>query len=265
VAGAEVLDVQPVGRAKEAPARLSLPIGARLLTSHPWLNLGDVPRLAGCAEGAATSLVDELVSAGNAERVGDWVVDAALLAHVRAEATARALTHHAAHPVEPGIELAAVANTLHVTPEQVRAALAGLADVIVERGVVRHSSHGASAADTPEAQRLLAAFDAAPFSPPAPEDVGADQALVRALVREGALLDVDRVVFSAAALGRARAQVIDALRERGHLTVADIRDLLGSTRKFVLPIVGWLDREGVTRRRGDDRVPGPTSGLGELL
>ena len=42
----------------------------------------------------------------------------------------------------------------------------------------------------------------------------------------------------------------------------DVRDLLGSTRKYVLPILNQLDAEGVTRRRGDDRIPGPASGLG---
>jgi len=52
-----------------------------------------------------------------------------------------------------------------------------------------------------------------------------------------------------------------ALRERGMLTIADVRDLLGSTRKFVVPIVGWLDRQGVTRRRGDERIAGPASGI----
>jgi len=68
-------------------------------------------------------------------------------------------------------------------------------------------------------------------------------------------------VFSTNALTQARDLVVDALRDRGSLTVADVRDVLGSTRKFVVPIVTWLDRTGVTRRRGDDRVAGPTSGL----
>jgi selenocysteine-specific elongation factor len=43
------------------------------------------------------------------------------------------------------------------------------------------------------------------------------------------------------------------------VTVADVRDLLGSTRKYVLPILNRLDAEGVTRRRGDDRIPGPAT------
>ena len=45
------------------------------------------------------------------------------------------------------------------------------------------------------------------------------------------------------------------------MTIADLRDLLGSTRKFVLPLANHLDYEGVTRRRGDDRIPGPRAGF----
>jgi selenocysteine-specific elongation factor len=86
-------------------------------------------------------------------------------------------------------------------------------------------------------------------------------ALVRALVRDGVLVDVDGVIFTARALDAARQRVIDVLAERDSITVADVRDALGSSRKYVVPIVGWLDRTGVTRRRGDDRIPGPTSGL----
>ena len=38
------------------------------------------------------------------------------------------------------------------------------------------------------------------------------------------------------------------------LTVAEIRDLLGTTRKFAVPICEYLDRVGVTRREGDLRL-----------
>jgi len=264
VAGAEVLDIEANTRAKDAPARLALPLGERLLAARPWLPVGEIPRLAGCSEQQTGVLVDELLAAGAGARVGDWIVSAASLAQARQEATARALAHHAAHPTDAGVELAAIENALRVTGDQLRAALADEPDVVVERGVVRHVSHTGSAFDTPDAPRVLAAFNAAPFAPPAPKDIDVDPALIRALVREGALVDVDNVVFSAYALAEARARVVDALRERGHLSVADIRDMLGSTRKYVLAIVGWLDREGVTRRRGDDRHPGPTSGLGGL-
>jgi len=80
---------------------------------------------------------------------------------------------------------------------------------------------------------------------------------VRALVRAGALVDLDGVIFTAGALAEARRRIADAVLDRGELTVADVRDILGSTRKYVLPIVNRMDAEGVTRRRGDVRIPGP--------
>jgi selenocysteine-specific elongation factor len=39
------------------------------------------------------------------------------------------------------------------------------------------------------------------------------------------------------------------------MTVAEIRDLLGTTRKFAVPLCEYLDRAGVTRREGDLRLP----------
>ena len=86
-------------------------------------------------------------------------------------------------------------------------------------------------------------------------------ALARALTREGELLELDGIYFTASAIDTARAQIIEALATRGSLTISDARDVLGSSRKFVVPIMGRMDAEGVTRRRGDDRIPGPRSGV----
>ena len=36
--------------------------------------------------------------------------------------------------------------------------------------------------------------------------------------------------------------------------IAPIRDLLGTTRKFAVPLCEYLDRVGVTRRDGDLRL-----------
>jgi selenocysteine-specific elongation factor len=36
--------------------------------------------------------------------------------------------------------------------------------------------------------------------------------------------------------------------------VAAARDLLGSSRRYVLPLLEWMDAQKVTRRVGDDRI-----------
>ena len=48
-----------------------------------------------------------------------------------------------------------------------------------------------------------------------------------------------------------------ALADGGTVTVGDVRELLASSRKYVVPLLEQFDREGFTRRRGDVRVAGP--------
>jgi selenocysteine-specific elongation factor len=261
VAGVEILDVAPIGKAGDATDRLTRPIGARLIGAHHWLAVADLPRLAGLPDTEIEPFATSLVDAGLAERIDGWLVDPTTRTRLREETRARVDAFHREHPNEPGIELSALARALREDPTRLRLALADTPGLVVERGVVRDERHLGSVADTPEARTLVARFAASPYAPPAPADTGASIALVRALVREGLLVDVDGTVFAASALASARDQVVALLAEKGTITVADVRDALGSSRKFTLPIVNWLDRNGVTRRRGDDRIPGPTSGL----
>ena len=73
-------------------------------------------------------------------------------------------------------------------------------------------------------------------------------------VYEGGIVAVDDVAFTAEAFAEMRDRVIAHTRERGKVTVADVRDLFGSSRKYTLALLELLDRQRVTRRVGDDRV-----------
>jgi selenocysteine-specific elongation factor len=43
------------------------------------------------------------------------------------------------------------------------------------------------------------------------------------------------------------------LSERSDITPATFRDLFGTSRKYAIPLLEYLDREGVTVRVGDTR------------
>jgi selenocysteine-specific elongation factor len=102
----------------------------------------------------------------------------------------------------------------------------------------------------------LGELTAAPFAPPGPD--GYDRAEVRELVRRGTVVEQDGVFFAAVALQEAARRLAVALRDQPDgVTVAEVRDLLGTSRKYVLPILNWFDRTGMTRRREDLRLPGP--------
>ena len=52
-------------------------------------------------------------------------------------------------------------------------------------------------------------------------------------------------------------RVVAAIHERGALSISDIRTILNSSRKYVVPIIEQLDASGITRRIGDTRQLGP--------
>ena len=60
-----------------------------------------------------------------------------------------------------------------------------------------------------------------------------------------------------------RERVAQYLQANDSMTMADLRDLLGTTRKYAVPIGEYLDRIGLTRRDGDLRRLGLTSPLPE--
>ncbi len=133
-----------------------------------------------------------------------------------------------------------------------REALGTLDDVVVEGGRARPAAQADPLADHP----YLAALRAAPFAPPAPDQ--ADRAELRELVRRGLVVERDGVWFAADAINdaaRAAAALLD--RNPEGVTVSQLREALGTSRKFAMPLVAELDARGVTRRRGDLRIAGP--------
>jgi selenocysteine-specific elongation factor len=51
-----------------------------------------------------------------------------------------------------------------------------------------------------------------------------------------------------------RQRVLDKLGEDGQITLAEYRDMFGTSRKFAQPTLEYLDELRVTRRKGDVRV-----------
>jgi selenocysteine-specific elongation factor len=253
VAGALVLDAEAPGRVTDAEARAALPVGARLVAARGWVARRDLGRLAGCSPADAATLADATVAGGDAVALGDWLVDPIVFDAARATTRVAVDALHRDQPLARGLELTVLADVLHVDVERARAVAETVDGVVVEPGLVRDGARGVPVADNPEAIALVAALDAAPFTPPEPDDV----ALARALVREGVLVDVSGLLFTRRALDAAQLLLAEKFTTTDAVTVGDVRELLHSTRKYVVPLMEWFDANGVTRRRGDTRIAGP--------
>jgi len=81
------------------------------------------------------------------------------------------------------------------------------------------------------------------------------RALLSHFARTGTAEPIDAERYAAkGALAEFRAALEAALAELGSATPAVLRDRLGLTRKYLIPLLEWADRRGVTRRAGDARV-----------
>jgi selenocysteine-specific elongation factor len=84
---------------------------------------------------------------------------------------------------------------------------------------------------------------------------GAGPEVVRALVQRGDLVRLSPdIAFTREAYTNAVAMVRDLIGAGGSVTVAQLRDRMGASRRPVLALLEHLDAEKVTRRVGDQRV-----------
>lgn len=109
---------------------------------------------------------------------------------------------------------------------------------------------------------MLERFRREPFGPPTRPEVeealGAEVTAV--LLERGTLVKIsDAILLDRDAYAEAVRRIVTYLRARETITVADARDLLGTTRKYMLAILEHLDERRITRRAGDDRVLGPNA------
>ena len=222
IGGGTILDVDPQLRASVAvpDARPE-----RIVAERGWVTVEHLERLTG-------------------ERfepvLGEWAAPADLVDALRADMATQV---DQAGPL--GLDMA-------VLDERQRIAIDTLEGVVVDAGRARR----ADAVDVLTNHRFIAELAASPFSPPEPAGVSRQELL--ALVQRGEVVHADGVWFAASAIESAAKRVAEMLAAQPDgVTVAEIREALGTTRKYALPLVGHLDRTGMTRRRGDLRIAGP--------
>ena len=117
-----------------------------------------------------------------------------------------------------------------------------------------------------QVERLLRMFQESPFMPPGRSEseaiVGGE--VLASLIEQGQLVKLgsanDTVLFLRESYEEAIGKLIGFLQEHQKMTAAEARDVLGTTRKYILPLLEHMDERHITRRVGDERIRG-TAGL----
>jgi selenocysteine-specific elongation factor len=74
------------------------------------------------------------------------------------------------------------------------------------------------------------------------------------MLAQGALVRVGDDLYRGSQIAQIRARVEAHFDEHDRMTAAEFRDMLGTSRKYAVPLLEWLDVHGVTIRNGDYRT-----------
>jgi len=196
--------------------------------------------------------------------VGDVLVARRAISAEVDKLAAVVVAHHDEYPLDAGLSLQALRAGV--------SAPAAVLDLLVEHGVKKQAwelTEGGAVVRAPgwRAQagdaggRLAQRLKEARWQLPTVSELQREfsdpsvPALLAHLAREGSVERVDQERYALKqALEEFRRAVEDTLRELGAATPAQFRDRLGLTRKYLIPLLEWADRRGITSRQGDTRV-----------
>jgi len=281
IGGGAVLDVAP------SKARRSPTLAARLRVLHTGTPAAALAaHLARIGPGGARTVelrartalgpaafrahLEELIGTGQVLVVDrEWYVHAAAAERLQDAALAALADFHAREPLRAGMSKEELRTRLGSLDERVFLALldrfAAAGVLVVERDKVRRADHAVRLTPAQQAgvDRLDAEFRNAGVAPPTLDEALAAtgqagpgaQALVQLLLDTRRLVRIkEGLYFHTEPLQAAVERVRGFLQAHQAITPQDIKDLLGISRKYAIPLLEWLDAQRLTVRVGDKRV-----------
>jgi len=235
------------------------------LAKHPWgLRDSELARFLGVPSAQVVDVLAPLTDGGVVRRMPFGWLARDQWDGLQARVTASLTAYHEAQPLRRGMPKEELRSRTSIPAEVFSEVLDLLAEEgrIVERGgevaVATHTQR-LSADQEAVIRGFLAELESQPFNPPPLADLlrrhGLTPALLQYLVADGRIVRVNEdTVFARTAYDEAVRLLRAHLTQHRTLTVAAARDLLGSSRRYVLPLLEWMDAQKITRRVGDDRI-----------
>ncbi len=263
VAGGTFVDVAPRKHPRhDSAVRQSL--ARRVAGSVVQGELRKYPRgVTGSALLKATVAPAGEVETLQARRLGEWIFSDDAWRAIAARATSELEAFHGLHPLRGGMAREELRSRLGVLPASFPSVVRGLIEegrVVERNGSLAAPGHTVKLGiEEGPAAELIALLGREPFAPPslaeARQRTGANDEMIGALALRGDIVRVSEdVAFTRAAYDAGLAIVRELIRANGSVTVAQLRDRMGASRRPALALLEYLDSQHVTRRVGDTRV-----------
>ena len=176
---------------------------------------------------------------------------------------------HAGHPLVPGMDMEELRGKLvyELSPKIFRVVIDLFINeklIAKEENLLRLTSHKVQLGgqETFLMDKIKKILGEQPLAPPDLKEIEKQAAVprnrlsevIRLLEREGSVVRVTTdMYFLASSIEQLRATLVRFLGEKGEINAAAFRDLIGSSRKYTIPLLEYFDRAGLTIRIGDIR------------
>ena len=195
-------------------------------------------------------------------RVGGRFVDGEARAHLENAALLLLTDYHRGHPLEPGAPLQWLRSRLRASDDVATGLLASMMEsgvLVATAGTVAHRDFvpRLDAGREQLREAILAALTVAGSEPPTVDELAtslamtseAVQEIMRWLARDGSIVAMEPGRYlKREALEHLRGVLTAGMSEPREYTPSELRELLGLTRKFLIPFLEHCDREGYTIR-----------------
>lgn len=108
--------------------------------------------------------------------------------------------------------------------------------------------------------KIMAVYNATPYNPPSIKEIQkslskTENQVLQWLIKQGELVQLERERFlPAGQIEEFITNLRSWFQTHSEISVADVRDMLDSSRKVIIPLLNYADSKGLTRREGDVRV-----------
>ena len=203
----------------------------------------------------AQPAIDDLIQQARVVEIGKLLFTRPGWERLVEKAVAIVQDYHHRFPVRPAMPKVELESKLKLSSAGALQRL--LKDGILdeEGAAVRLPSHRIHLTEEQQAKidAFLHSLTQNPYAPPS--DLIPEPDLLNLLIEQGRVVKAsDNVIFDASAYDEMVKRVTDYIKERGKVTLAEVRDLFGTSRKYAQAILEHLDEKKITRRVGDERV-----------
>jgi selenocysteine-specific elongation factor len=279
--GGVIVDHQPKGRHKRFDANIlksleSLAHGSPaevLLEASLALGVASIKDVAvksrleaSDAQGVLNELIENsqliLLEKGEAKTTSDLLIVALPHWNSLSEKVLQTIeAHHKQFPLRRGIPREELKSKLKLSPRIFNALVAKLladrliTDYSVSIAAPSHEIKFAPA-DQIRVDELMRIFEKNPYGTPSVKECQSQvgEEVLSALIELGELIAVSAdVIFRKKDYDGMVENIRAAIRQNGQITLGEVRDLFGTTRKYIQALLEHLDSVGVTMRDGDAR------------